>query len=341
MGKLFKILLLLFVIVAGTALFLWFGVVNQKIKMEGDEVKIYIRKGDQYEQLVKQLEEKKMIEDMFWFQKMADIKKLPTHIHEGRYTIKSGMTYNELINYFRSAQIDVVNVDFHSIRTKEQLAERVSAQIEASKDSILDLLNDNKYMSKYGLNSENALVLFLPNKYEMYWNTDADQFIAKMAKEFKKFWTDERKAKAKKLGLSQSQVVILASIVQAEQSKVTAEWPVIAGLYLNRLKIGMPLQSDPTVVYAHGDFGMNRVYRVHLEIDSPYNTYRRTGLPPGPIYLTSQGVIDAVLNAANHDYYYMCASGDGSYRHNFASSYSDHLKNARMYTQKLNQQGIK
>lgn len=341
MRKLFKIGFILIFIIAAALLFVWFGVVNQKIKVEGDEVKVYVRKGDNYESLLQQLEDKKMIEDMFWFRKMADFKKLPSHIHEGRYTIKAGMTYNELINYFRSAQIDVVNVDFHSIRTKDELAERVSTQIEASKESILDLLNDDKYMGKFGLNSENSLVLFLPNKYEMYWNTDAEQFVARMAKEFKKFWTDERKAKAKSLNLSQSEVIILASIVQAEQSKITTEWPVIAGLYLNRLKIGMPLQSDPTVVYAHGNFNMNRVYRVHLDIDSPYNTYRRTGLPPGPIYLARKDAIDAVLNAANHNYFYMCASGDGSYGHNFACTYSDHLKNARMYTQKLNQQGIK
>ncbi|MFM7022403.1 MAG: endolytic transglycosylase MltG [Flavobacteriales bacterium] len=341
MKKLFKVLLILVVIVAGAGLFLWFGVINQKINVGGDEVKVYIRKGDGYEELLKDLEDSKLVEDMFWFRKMAEFKKLPSHIHEGRYTIKAGMTYNQLINYFRSAQIDIVNVDFHSIRTKSELADRVSSQIEASKDSILELLNSDRYMSKYGLNSENALVLFLPNKYQMYWNTSADQFISKMAKEFKKFWTDARKAKAKKLNLSQSEVVILASIVQAEQSKVTSEWPVIAGLYLNRLKTGMPLQSDPTVVYAHGNFSMNRVYRTHLEINSPYNTYRNRGLPPGPIYLARQDAIDAVLNAADHDYFYMCASGDGSYRHNFACSYSEHLRNAKMYTDKLNQQGIK
>ena len=341
MGKGFKILAVLVLLLAAFGIYFWVGVVNQKIQLDSAEVKIYIKKGDGYEQLMQQLQEKKLIGSLFWFQKMADIKKLPTHFFEGRYTIKQGMTYNQLINYFRSAQIDVVNVDFHSIRTKDELADRVAKQIEASKESILDLLNDTKYMNQYGLNAENALVLFLPNKYEMYWNTDADQFVKRMAKEYKKFWTAERKAKAEKLNLTQAQVVILASIVQAEQSKLTSEWPVIAGLYLNRLNVGMPLQSDPTVVYAHGDFAMNRVYRVHLEIDSPYNTYRHTGLPPGPIYLARKDVVDAVLNRAQHNYFYMCASGDGSFGHNFANSYPEHLRNARMYTQKLNQQGIR
>jgi UPF0755 protein len=250
------------------------------------------------------------------------------------------MGYNDLIVYFRTGKIDEVAVDFHSIRTKDELAERVSKQIEASKDSLLDLLNDDQYMSKFGLNSENALVLFLPNTYKMFWNTGADKFIKRMAKEYKKFWTAERKEKAKKQGLSQSEVSVLASIVMAEQSKRTEEWPIIAGLYLNRLRTGMPLQSDPTAVYASGDFTIKRVTHDILAINSPYNTYKNTGLPPGPIYLPAQGAIDAVLNAQKHNYFYMCASGDGSFKHNFASTLKEHNQNAQLYWRQLDKQNI-
>ncbi len=340
MKKLIKILFVGALLCAVVGAVLWFTVVNKKINVEGDSVRVFIRKGEGYDQLLKQLEDKGIVEDVWMFQKMAELRNLPANIYEGRYTLNSGMTYNDLIVYFRRGKIDEVFVDFHSIRTKAELAQRVSAQIEAESDSILYYLNDDKYMSKFGLNSENSLVLFLPDKYKMYWNTGADQFIRLMAKQYKKFWNADRKAKAKAQSLSQSEVSVLASIVMAEQSKVTEEWPVIAGLYLNRLHTGMPLQSDPTAVYASGDFTIKRVTHDILAINSPYNTYRNTGLPPGPIYLPIQGAIDAVLNAEKNNYIFMCASGDGSFKHNFACTLKDHNQNAQLYWKQLDKQNI-
>ncbi len=335
-----RIFIVLAILAIAAGAYVWFGVINKKIELNDKSVVIYVRTGEGYEQLMQRIEESKLVENMWVFKKLADFKNLPSNLYEGRYTITEEMGYNDLIVYFRSGKIDEVSVDFHSIRTKDELAERVSKQIEASKDSILDLLNDDKYMATFGLNSENALVLFLPNKYKMFWNTGADKFIKRMAKEYKKFWTAERKAKAKKQGLTQSEASVLASIVMAEQSKRTEEWPVIAGLYLNRLRTGMPLQSDPTAVYASGDFTIKRVTHDILAINSPYNTYRNTGLPPGPIYLPAQGAIDAVLNAQKHDYIFMCASGDGSFKHNFARTLREHNQNAQLYWRQLDKQNI-
>jgi UPF0755 protein len=340
MKKLVRVFIVLMVIAAIGGVYLWFGVINKKIELNGKPLVIYVRTGEGYEQLIQQIEESKAVENMWLFKKLAEFRNLPANVYEGRYTINEEMGYNDLIVYFRTGKIDEVAVDFHSIRTKDELAERVSKQIEASKDSLLDLLNDDQYMSKFGLNSENALVLFLPNTYKMFWNTGADKFIKRMAKEYKKFWTAERKEKAKKQGLSQSEVSVLASIVMAEQSKRTEEWPIIAGLYLNRLRTGMPLQSDPTAVYASGDFTIKRVTHDILAINSPYNTYKNTGLPPGPIYLPAQGAIDAVLNAQKHNYFYMCASGDGSFKHNFASTLKEHNQNAQLYWRQLDKQNI-
>jgi len=340
MKKLGGVLVIVLIVALVAASYLWFGVVNKKITLNDKSLVVYVRAGQGYEELMKQVEESGTVDNMWLFKKLAEFKNLNKKVYEGRYTIKEEIGYNDLINYFRAGNIDKANVDFQSIRTKEELAERVSKQIEASKDSILELLNSDKYMSKYGLNSENALVLFLPSKYELYWNTGADKFIKRMAKEYKKFWTDERKAKAKAQGLSQSEVSVLASIVMAEQSKVTEEWPAIAGLYLNRLRIGMPLQSDPTAVYASGDFTIKRVTYDILAINSPYNTYKNKGLPPGPIYLPAQGAIDAVLNAQTHDYLYMCASGDGSFKHNFARTLKEHNQNAQLYWRQLDKQNI-
>lgn len=340
MKKVVRVLLIVLIVALAAAAYLWFGVVNKNISLNDKSLVVYVRNGEGYDELMKQVEESGVVDNMWLFKKLAEFKNLNKKVYEGRYTIKEEMGYNDLINYFRAGNIDKANVDFQSIRTKEELAERVSKQIEASKDSILELLNSDKYMSKYGLNSENALVLFLPSKYELYWNTGADKFIKRMAKEYKKFWTDERKAKAKAQGLSQSEASVLASIVMAEQSKVTEEWPAIAGLYLNRLRIGMPLQSDPTAVYASGDFTIKRVTYDILAINSPYNTYKNKGLPPGPIYLPAQGAIDAVLNAQKHDYLYMCASGDGSFKHNFARTLKEHNQNAKLYWQQLDKQNI-
>jgi UPF0755 protein len=274
------------------------------------------------------------------FEWLAELKQFDKHIYPGRYKLSSKMNQNELVNLLRSGRQEPVQVTFNSIRTKDQLASRIANQIEADSVALLNILNDSVFLKKYHLSVENALCLFIPNTYEFYWNTSAEDFIERMAKEYKNFWTQQRVKQAGQLGLNPIEVSVLASIVQAEQSIHNQEKPVIAGLYLNRLKIGMNLESDPTLVYALGDFSINRVLNIHKEIDSPYNTYKNLGLPPGPINLPEISSIKAVLNCDKNDFLFMCAKEDFSGLHNFAKTYDEHTVNAKKYWAALDKKNI-
>jgi UPF0755 protein len=225
------------------------------------------------------------------------------------------------------------------VRTKEQLVSRISGKLEIDSSEFLNMLNNDAFVSKYGFDETTIMTLFIPNTYEFYWNTSAEQFMDRMAKEYKAFWNDSRKEKASDIGLTQSQC-ILASVVQSEQSRHVDERATIAGLYMNRLNKNMKLQSDPTVIYALGDFTIQRLRNDDLDYNSPYNTYRNAGLPPGPILLPEPESVDAVLNYKRSNYIYMCAEF-GTGRHKFTSDYDQHLKNARAYQSALDKQGIK
>jgi UPF0755 protein len=244
-----------------------------------------------------------------------------------------------LVNLLRSGEQEPVKLVFNEARTKQDFLEVVNNQIEADKDELQSLMSDDDFLKEYGLNSKNVLTLFIPNTYEFYWNTSAHLFIDRMAKENEKFWTKNRIQKAQKLGLTKAEVSILASIVQQE-SRVVDEQPVIAGVYLNRIKKGMHLQADPTVIFAIGDFTIKRVLNVHLDFDSPYNTYKYAGLPPGPICLPYSTTIDAVLNRKPHNYIYFCAKEDFSGRHNFAANIAEHDRNAAKFRRALNARKI-
>jgi UPF0755 protein len=211
-----------------------------------------------------------------------------------------------------------------------ELAERVSHQIEADSASLVSLLNDSAYLARAGLNMENALTLFIPNTYEFYWNTTAQQFMDRMKRENESFWTADRMMKASDAGLSKEEVIILASIVEKETNK-NDEKARIAGVYKNRLDAGWRLQADPTLVYASGDFGLTRVLNIHKRIESPYNTYIHTGLPPGPICIPSIASIEAVLNYENHKFLFFCAKDDLSGYHVFAETVTQHNRNANNY----------
>jgi len=211
--------------------------------------------------------------------------------------------------------------------------------LEVSEEQFLALLQDSVYIRSFEFEEETILSLFIPNTYEFWWNTSATGLFDRMHEEYQKFWTEERKQKAAALGLSQKEVSTLASIVQAESQK-SDERPRIAGVYINRLRMGMPLQADPTLVFAAGDFNIKRVTAKQMAIDSPYNTYKYTGLPPGPINLPDLNSLDAVLNAEKHDYLYFCAKADFSGYHSFAVGYNEHLSNARRYQQALNAANI-
>ena len=225
-------------------------------------------------------------------------------------------------------------------RTMPQLAARLSAKLMLDSASIANAITSNEYCKQLGYDTATIASLFVPNTYEVYWNTDLDKFMQRMVKEHDNFWTEERRQKASRLGLSPEKVCTLASIIDEETAN-NAEKPMIAGMYLNRLKAGMPLQADPTVKFALQNFSLKRIYHNHLSVNSPYNTYKNIGLPPGPIKVASIKGIDAVLNRVQHHYLYMCAKEDFSGTHNFAVTYQEHLKNAARYSDALNQRGIK
>jgi len=250
------------------------------------------------------------------------------------------MSNNELVNLLRSGKQVPVKLTFNSIRTPEQLAGKVAKQIEADSTDIIKLLKSESFTSSYGFNKYTIMTMFIPNTYEVYWNMSAEDFFRRMANEYKNFWTEERKQKAKNINLMQSQVSILASVVQAEQSVHHDEKRIIAGLYINRLQKRMKLESDPTLVYAVGDFEIKRVLNIHKEVESPFNTYKYLGLPPGPINLPEISSIDAVLNYQPNNYIFMCAKEDFSGKHNFAVTYNEHLRNAERYRAALNKRKI-
>lgn len=301
----------------------------------------YIKTGSTFSDVSNGLYEGGYIKNRTSFEWVAEKKSnFKTNIKPGKYLLKEGMNNNELIDLLRSGKQEPVKISFDHIRTIKELAGKLSKNIEADSVSIYELLLNREFLSKYGFNTNTIITLFIPNTYEFYWNTSAEELVKRMAIEYKTFWNEERKSKAQKMNLTQSEVSTLASIVQAEQSMRVDERPRVAGLYVNRLKKGMLLQSDPTVIYAVGDFTIKRVTGKHLAVESPYNTYKRVGLPPGPIVLPSIKSLDAVLNYEKHNYIYMCAKEDLSGYHNFAVNYDEHMINARKYQKELNRRNI-
>ena len=246
---------------------------------------------------------------------------------------------NDLINLLRSGSQIPIQLTFNNMRTKEQLAARVAEQIEVDSSSIIQYITDSTFLIENNLTYDNVACLFIPNTYEFYWNTSVEAFVSRMINEYNTFWNN-RYNKAQQINLNYLEISILASIVEKEQNIRTDERPDIAGLYLNRIKKRMRLESDPTLIYALGDFTINRVLNKDKKVDSPYNTYINYGLPPGPICIPSINAIDAVLNASKHDYIFMCAKEDFSGYHNFSRTYTRHLINAKKYQKALNKYNI-
>lgn len=342
MKKVIKILFVPTLFVGIAVSYVYFGIFEQKINTGGKkEIYFYLKSNSSFDDVVDALVEDKIVSNKAKFAWMADLRNLKGNIYPGRYSLNSDMTWTELVLYLRQGKIDEVKVTFNNVRTLAQLAEKVSKQIEASEDDLLEALTNEEIIAERGYEKEVFLAVFIPDSYKMYWNSSAKDFIDRMLKEYKKFWTKRRLNKAKNLKLSPVEVSILASIVQSEQNKFPDEWPIIAGLYLNRLKKGMKLQSDPTVVYAWGDFSIRRVWNKHLTINSPYNTYRFYGLPPGPIRVPASGVIDAVLNYQKHNYIYMCANPKIGGKHAFAVSLKQHNANAKIYREFMQKKKIR
>ena len=283
----------------------------------------------------------KRVKPFVWVAKKLNY---PEAVKPGKYKISKGMSNFDLIKMLRSGKQTTVNLSFNNQDTFEKLASRISQQIEADSIFLLKAFTDIDFISEAGFTPETAIGMYVPNSYEFYWNTTAEDFRAKMQDEYTKFWDTERLEKAKKLNLTQNEVITLASIVQKETATIS-ERPIVAKLYLNRLTSGWPLQADPTIIFAlkaklGNEMVIKRVFSKDLEINSPYNTYKNTGLPPGPISMPDISSIEAVLNPANHDYYFMCASVTTFGTHEFAKTLDEHNKNAAKYQQWLNKQGV-
>jgi len=300
---------------------------------------LYIPTGSDFDNVVQILSDDSLLRNLESFEWLALKKNYHNHVYPGRYKLDSLMNNNDIINKLRSGHQNPVKVVFNSIRTREQLASKISKQIEADSISLMNVFNDDSIAFQYGLEHETFTCIFIPNTYEFWWNTTAEKFVKKMHAEYKRFWNEGRLEKAKVLNLTPEDVTTLASIVD-EETYFNNEMPRVAGVYINRLRKRMHLQADPTLKFALGDFSIKRVLNVHKQIDSPYNTYRRYGLPPGPISFPSVSAIDAVLNYESHSYLYFCAKPDFSGYHNFAKTLSQHNINARNYQRALNKERI-
>ncbi|MCJ8209553.1 endolytic transglycosylase MltG [Mucilaginibacter sp. RS28] len=301
---------------------------------------LYIHTGANFQEVYDTIRKDGMVKDTTTFLWAAHNMKYTNRVKPGKYRLKPGMSNRKFINMLAAGNQEPVKLSFHNLRLKTQFAGFLAKNIEPDSASIIHLLDSTSYLQQYGFTPENVYVMFMPNSYQFYWNTTPEKFFTRMNSEYEKFWTPERKQKAAAINLSPIQVSILASIVDAEALH-DDEMPKIAGLYLNRLKKGMHLQADPTVIFATGDFTIHRVLNKYLSTPSPYNTYLNAGLPPGPIMMPSVNAVKAVLNHENHDYIYMCAKEDFSGYHNFATNEAEHKANARRFQQALDARNIK
>lgn len=341
-----KVILILFILLLGAGAMIGYPYYElysageyHNVISDSDKLKIYIDKEVKFSDLGTYMEDKGWIRDAKSFHRVAEHKeRLDETMLPGYQFIEKSWDNKTLVNQlFLSKDKGEVKLTFNNVRLKEELAERLSECVEPDKAEFLELLNSEEFCASKGFTLETIMTMFLPDTYQVYYKTSAEELMDRMAEEYKNFWTAENKTKAAAIGLTQSEVSILASIVQAEQSRKTDEQPRIARLYLNRLDRGMRLESDPTLVFAHGDFSITWVKNKHKEIDSPYNTYKNTGLPPGPINLPEKVALESVLNPDDNDYIFMCAKPETGGYHNFAKTYKQHLVYAREY-QKWNRE---
>lgn len=337
---LFLVLTLLLLAAAVVAYIFYQRIFSPNVKLKDHKTFFYIRTGSDFNQVATELTDQHILINTESFKWLAERMNYTERVIPGRYEITDNMNNRQLLQLLRSGKQVPIKITFNNIRTKSDLASRISKQIEADSTQIAAMLSDSLLLKEEALNSDNVLCLFIPNTYEMYWNTSATDFFKRMKREYDNFWNTSRRQKAEQQGLTPVQVSILASIVQSE-TKQTAEKPRVAGVYLNRLRQNWKLEADPTLVFALGDFSIKRVLNEYKTIDSPYNTYKYFGLPPGPICLPDISSIDAVLNAESHQFMYFCAREDMSGFHSFAKDYNTHLLNARRYQAELNRRNIR
>lgn len=341
--KILLVVVLLGLVAAGAFAYLIYNALFvSNTSFKNDEAYIYIPTGTTYDELESML--LPLLTDMETFEAVAKRKKYADNIKPGKYVIKKGMNNNDIVNSLRSNNIPV-KVSFNNQVTLANLAGRISSQIEADSISLMDAFLDPEFLKKNDLTTDTGLSIYIPNSYEFFWNTSATEFRSRMLKEYHRFWSNDRLKKTEMLGLTPIETISLASIVQKETAKVE-ERPRVAGLYINRLKKNMLLQADPTVIFAlkrelgNYDTVIKRVLYKDLELNSPYNTYKYAGIPPGPITMPDISSIDAVLNPEKHEYYYMVANVKDFGYHIFAENLSQHNRNKAQYIRWINEQNI-
>jgi len=340
--KILYIVLLLGLIACGVGYWGYNSIFTPNTSFSEDTYELKIPNESSYDDAFKLIETSGVLSDMGSFDKVAgwmNYKK--DKVASGRYQIKKGWNNREIIGLLRSGNQKPVKVTFNNVRSMPQLAGMISKELAIDSVTLSDYFAQPGVINEAAFTKETFMTTFIPNTYNMFWNVEPSKIVSRMVKEHNNFWDkNERRSKAEKLNLSETEVYTLASIVEKE-SQYGPERPTIAGLYLNRLKKGIALQADPTVVFANGDFGLRRVLNKHLEFDSPYNTYKYAGLPPGPIYMPSIESIDAVLDYEKHDYLFMCAKPGFGTKHAFAKTLRGHNANANKYRAWLNKQGIR
>jgi UPF0755 protein len=341
MRKFLKItaLVLLLVAAVGGGLAYWYGWRDNINPQLPDSFALYIPKGSDFNDVVAQLEEHAVLKDLYGFKLVSQIRKYDQLVKPGRYEIKKGLNNWKLVEKLRAGAQDQMKLRIGSHRVLDEVAGEIARQVDLDSTSLSGRLRDKDFLAKYGVEPKTIRNLLLPNTYFVYWTLTEEELFEKLKQNFDDFWTEERKEKAKAQDLDIHEVMTLASIVQAE-TYLAKERPTVAGLYLNRLERDIPLQADPTLIYAANDFTIRRVLNEHKLIDSPYNTYMYAGLPPGPINNPELSAIEAVLNPESHDYIYMCAKADFSGYHNFAKTLAQHNQYAREYQAALNKRKV-
>ena len=307
--------------------------------VQNREVTVVVPPGADFEQVMDTLRKHEVLKSEATFRKTAKALKYKT-IRIGKYDISGCRTNLDLVRLLRRGQHYPVKFTFNNTRTVDQFVEKVGNRFFFEPQELSALLHNRDYMSKFGLSDTTAVCLFIPNTYEIYYDITAEEFLDRMNSYYQQFWNEKRKTTASEIGLTPVQVATLASIVEEENMR-PSEKAIIAGLYINRLNKGMLLQSDPTVKFAIGDFARKRILNTDLQIDSPYNTYKYKGLPPGPIRIPEASTMDSVLHYRHHNYLYMCAKEDFSGYHNFTASAAVHAQNAARYRAALNARNIK
>lgn len=306
----------------------------------GDHKYFYIHSNATYGSTLRALKEQGIVKHIRSFEWLARKLDYPRHVHPGKYEIKPGMSNLEIIRLLRSGRQTPVRLVITKVRTKADFAALISRSLEPDSVTVMALLHDNVYLRQYGLDSNSALCAVIPNTYEFFWNTSAEDVFKRLENEKERFWNDKRKAEAEAIGLTPKQVYIMASIIEEETNK-TKDKRLIASVYLNRMHAGMRLMADPTVKFALGDFSLRRIFHKQTAYSSPYNTYQNSGLPPGPICTPSINTLDAVLQAPETGYYYFCAKADFSGYSVFASTLGEHMRNARAYQKALDSLNIR